>query len=189
MDQEVLEALKRAVEQQRPWGNYFWWHQRSPAGKAIQEYGATEELIRSLVLAGRRSYREPRPSGSVWPDCEAMNDEGEIVAIEVTELLGGNPMAAAPSPWSTQMLLERVQERLRTKDLKSFHGGKYQEVVLLIHTDEPLLTQTAAFAALQPTALVVPHGNITRAFLLMGYSPLLGCCPVLELQLRHQPEA
>lgn len=184
-ESSLIEELKRAVDGQRPWANFFWWHDRSDHGRGIAECGAARDLFDALRKVGSSDYSHPSPSGDRWPDCEAKNSNGEVVAVEVTDLVDPRSLQpeGRPLPWSEERLLGAIQQRLEGKDLRSFHGGKYAEVLLLIHTDEFYLEPTATVRLLQSASFTLPHGNLTRAFLLFSYWPDVGGCPVAELRL------
>jgi hypothetical protein len=184
-DEDILEIMREAVARQRPWNNFFWWHDRSAAGKALAECSAVNELITSLKGVGLGSYTHARPSGENWPDCVTSDAEGRLVAVEVTELVDAAVLQrrAPPRPWTPKELRDALQARIDDKEAKAFHGGRYGQVLLLIHTDELFLTPSIAFPALREARFVTIHHNLDRVFLLLSYDPQLGCCPVVELKL------
>jgi len=83
--------------------------------------------------------------------------------------------------------LETVRDRLQAilgkKDQRSFDGGKYRDVVLLVHTDEFHLDAEALASGLQKEVFAVRHGNLNRAFLLFSYDPKRQLYPFVELRL------
>jgi len=184
-DDELLRELQKAVAGQRAWANFFWWYDRSSRGKALAECGAVQDLFASLEAVGRAVYANPRPSNDQWPDCEATRSDGRLVAIEVSELVDAATLAERnlPQPWNAAQLTQVIQARITGKDRRSFHGGKYAEVILLLHTDEFFLVPEATIALLRDASFKVPHGNIDHVFLLFSYWPELGRCPVAELTL------
>lgn len=186
-DSELVEELKRAATGQRRWSNFFWWHDRSDGGKSLAECGATADLFAALKRSGGPEYSTPRPSGDQWPDCEADNGSGQTVAIEVTELV--DPESLAPGgqvePWTKDGLVGAIQERVDVKDAKAFHGEKYAEVILLIHTDEFYLPPPATIRLLRSVSFELPHGNLSSVYLLFSYWPEIGYCPVAELRLNE----
>jgi hypothetical protein len=185
VDEDILDNLRDAAAKQRPWANFFWWHDRSEEGKALAECSAARDLFASLQQAGRGFYSDPNPSGDQWPDCVAHRSDDAIVAVEVTELVDYRTLHARtpPQPWATEKLRETIQNRISEKDGKSFHGGKYAEVILLIHTDEFYLHPTQTIALLRDQAFALPHGNLTRVFILFSYWPEVGHCPAAELTI------
>lgn len=184
-DDSLLSDLKKAIEKQRKWNGFFAWHDRSPEGKTLAECGIVDDLLRSLEAVGRPHYCRARPSGANWPDCEADLTAGGIVGIEVTELVDAEILSKGkvPTPWSREKLVEAIQERIRAKDFGAFHGGRYDEVLLLIHTDEFYLTPPETIRALDGVSFQLPHGNLDSAYLLFSYWPELGYCPATQLDL------
>lgn len=182
---DLLKSLKQAGAKQRPYANFFWWHDRSPGGRSIAECGAAKDLFTALGEAGLGAYRQPRPSGEVWPDCIADRADGQIVAIEVTELVDSEVLEgrASPRPWTATRLVDAIQNRVTEKDKRAFHGGRYAEVLLLIHTDEDYLQPVETIELIKNTSFRLTHGNLDRAFLLFSYWPALKACPVAELAL------
>lgn len=180
-----MGILREAIRRRRRHAGFFSWFDRSPGGKALAETGAVGSLLESMAASGQVEYSRPRASSTDWPDCEVDSLEGKVVAFEVTELV--DPLALsrrAPSrPWSEQEMVTRLATLLGHKDERSFDGGKYAEVVLLIHTDELYLDPDRAAEFLDKHRFSLKHHNISRAFLLFSYLPQLERCPFLELRL------
>jgi len=185
-DSELVEELRRAAAGERRWSNFFWWHDRSDAGKGIAECGATRDLFAALRESGGPEYSTPRRSGDQWPDCEAENSAGQTIAIEVTELVDSKSLSPGgqPQPWSEERLIAAIQHRVDAKDARAFHGEKYAEVILLIHTDEFYLELPATIRVLEAVTFERPHGNLSSAYLLFSYWPEVGHCPAAELRLK-----
>ena len=74
-----------------------------------------------------------------------------------------------------------MDELLARKDRKTFNGGPYADIAVVIHTDEPTLTPDEARDALKHAAFG-PFKQVTRAFLLFSYMPGKGY-EVLQLSL------
>ncbi len=183
-DEELLEHLRRQANQERKHATFFSWHDRSAAGKGIAEAGAVKALFEAMASHGQHDYSNARPSNDSWPDCIADDQNGAAIAFEVTELVDE---AALPDgiarPWPMATVGDRLQDIVSTKDQKSFGGGKYREVVLLIHTDELYADPDAVTAFLKSETFTVPHGILTRAFLLFSYDPKRNGYPFVEMRL------
>ena len=138
-----------------------------------------------MQRSGRFEYSQVQATGKDWPDCEAHNASGWLVAFEVTELVDSKALSRARQarPWSDDELVSGLESLLSQKDQRSFHGGRYAEVVLLIHTDELYLDAGRAGALLTGRRFALRHRNLTRAVLLFSYSPQLGVCPYIEVEL------
>lgn len=80
------------------------------------------------------------------PDCIGTTASGEHVAFEVTEFVDQETVKLnkagkhAFKQWLPDELITKLQEKITAKDSKEFHGGPYSKVMLVIHTDEPLLS-------------------------------------------------
>ena len=180
-----MNILREAVARQRKHAPFFAWFDRSPAGKGIAEAGAVRSLLESMRRNERFEYSHVQATGEEWPDCEAHNASGLLVAFEVTELVDASALSHAKDarPWSDDEFVSGLESLLSQKDQRSFHGGRYAEVVLVIHTDEFYLDAGRASALLTGRRFALRHRNLTRAFLLFSYSPLAGVCPYIELEL------
>ena len=179
-----MHLLRNAIKRQRRHAPFFSWFDRSPSGKAIAEKGTLESLLESMEANGRAEYSRPRATGSDWPDCEVTNSAGKAVAVEVTEFVDAAALShkTEPRQWSDDEILARLAAIIRKKDERGFGAG-YAETVLLVHTDEFYLDPARIEALLSSHGFPLRHRNVTRAFLVFGYSPQLGRCPYIELKL------
>ena len=171
----------------RKHAEYFSWC----SDRTVEEIGAVQSFHESLAHHGQsffHSYRS-RGRGNDPPDCEALSNAGERIAIEVTELVHGDSIRAAKSsqsiqwePYTKRELCELLGTRIAKKDNPpEVKGGPYRGYVLLIYCDEPRvldydLIEHVRGHAFPGTTL------IDRAFLLFSYSPWEKCCPYIELQ-------
>lgn len=168
----ILEALRREASQGRKHTGDSSWHDRSAAGKSLVERAWLDSLIDELNADGVSPYGSPVASDDGWPDCEAtLVDSGARVAVEVSEVVRGTSLAPGGNPksWTREQLLEAVQERIIEKDAKGFHGGRYAEYMVLLHTDELFLVQEWVERALHGVTFNLPHGTIDTAYLILGY--------------------
>ena len=146
--------------------------------------GTPTSVSSEVQSTGRAEYVGPRATGKDWPDCEAKNAAGKTVAFEVTEFVDAAALSQETQPrqWSQDEIVTRLSAILAKKDQRGFGAG-YAETVLLIHTDEFYLDPTHIETLLRAHCFRLRHRNLTKAFLLFGYSPQLGRCPYIELQL------
>ena len=171
---ELLRLLRAAVDRERPYAGFFDWPDRS-----VAEIGIASTFVAAAhgeVGFPLRDLRSRR-LGEDPPDCEATDQTGARIALEVTELVdeeaivrarrsGGNEWAQ----WDAPKLIDAIQARLRAKGTKRLKGGPYAEYIVLIHTDEPALSieiVANALADAQFTAAV----QVGRAYLLLSYHP------------------
>ena len=183
--EEFVDTVKANV---RSHAAYFAWL----SDRIVEEISAVQSFHESLAHHGQsffHSYRS-RGHGNDPPDCEALSNAGDRIAIEVTELVDGDSITAANfgqsiqwEPYTKRELCELLGNRIAKKDnTPEVKGSPYHEYVLLIYCDEPRvldydLIEHVCGHAFPATTL------IDRAFLLFSYSPWEKCCPYIELQL------
>jgi hypothetical protein len=151
-----------------------------------KELGVVEELLESLNRTGA-NLSAPRLHTPDPPDCICLDAAGDVVAIEITEVVceaaarltaQGHDVTRI---WKPGELREHVTSRLADKDSKHFNGGPFAKTVVCLFTDEPALTLPQA-----QEELSVPFGpfkQITAAYLLMSYDPSTKTYPVVPLRV------
>jgi hypothetical protein len=186
-EREIAELMRQALQRSRGHANFFQWG----PNRDVEEWGIVNYLRESLDADEAAFFREPaiRGRGNDPPDCEAQSLEGERIALEVTELVDPAAIVAFKcgdlyswAEWSQERLREALQDRLTTKDQRhaSLQGGPYSQYILVIHTDEPMLSHSSASTLLHGVRFARP-AHIDRAFLLISYDPGLQRCPYIEL--------
>lgn len=141
-------------------------------------------LNRSAHL-GLHSEREFSPDP---PDCVCLNAEGELVAIEVVEVVCEQAVRLNARGnwvyrhWRPGELASKVAQRLAEKDEKRFHGGPYAAIIACLFTDEPALSYEQAIAELSLQGFG-PFRQLSSAYLLFSYQPATQSYPVLQLQI------
>lgn len=171
-EERILELLRREASHGRQHTSDSSWHDRSAVGKSLVERAWFDSLIVELERAGTCRYKPAIASDDEWPDCEAtLVGSGGRVAVEVSEVVRGTSLApeGRPEPWTREQFLEAVQSRITEKDAKGFHGGRFVEYMVLLHTDELFLVQEWVEPALQGVTFNLPHGTIDTAYLMLGY--------------------
>ena len=112
---------------------------------------------------------------------------GKLCGIEVTELADNECIILNEKNkdvyrhWSNEDIIEGIEKRLRTKNARS-HGGQYQKLIVLIHTDEfeiaydifNKIIEEHEFPGLK---------NIDDAYLVYSYDPRYKHYPVSILKL------
>ncbi len=119
-----------------------------------------------------------------------MTNEGERIAIEVTELVDGDSIAASKrkkripwEPWGRTELYELIQGRIEKKDNPAeIKGGPYSRYVLIIYCDEPRFLDYDLIVHVRSCDFG-PTKLLDRVFFLMSYIPWEKSCPFVELKL------
>ena len=193
LEKEIADKMREARELRRGYADFFLW----ASDRDLEEWGVVHLLNESLSADGRAVFNNLQSRGrkNDPPDCEAINHQGERVAIEVTELVDGiaihehkkaesNGLPSDWADWPKEKFITELSRRLTDKDnrftsLKDtpYPGG----YIVVVHTDEPDLTLEAITSYLENHIFTVR--NIKQAFLLQSYVPSVGCCPYYELNI------
>lgn len=150
------------------------------------ESGAAVDLIESLSGDDRIEIQvgslRSKGKGNDPPDCGAMLTDGRRLGIEVTELIDQKSLAAhcahegskgiSPLVYTKELFINRLQGRMNAKkrSLNALKGGPYDFLILLIITDELLLTYEDVSAWLDGASFDLPE-PWDQIFLLFSYSP------------------
>jgi hypothetical protein len=163
------------------------WEDKS---KLTKEGGILQSFLDAREKVGLPPYRSCAACRPDPPDFTAQTLNGAEVAIELTELvseeaIGLNIAAGAARPavyadWRPNELLSAIRDCVGKKDAKQWHGGPYAEKIIVIHTDEPVLSMQEHGPILASTSFPQPL-QITTGFVLFSYDPRLGHCPLLQL--------
>ena len=110
--------------------------------KQIKELTVLCYLLESMCKDGDRRYHSPHLSQQDPPDCIGYTKAGDVVGIEVTELVcetairenqKGNEIYR---DWRPAEVIAKIGEFLQTKDAKPFHDGPYASRITILFTDE-----------------------------------------------------
>ena len=185
MDDEVLDELRKQAEYARKHAPGFTWHNRSPEGKSIAEWGVDTALIEAMRESGELEYHTVVCSSDSWPDCWVCDATGERIPVEVTELVDHSALPdRLASPWSDEAIVAGIKHLVEAKDVRSEAGRGVRRSLLVIHTDEPCIEPEQVSRAIESVRFALPAATIRRAFLLFGYRR--SHYPFLELPLRGE---
>ena len=140
--------------------------------KRITEHGVASEILREagvevLDLVSRPRNQDP-------PDCEGKLD-GRWSGVEVTELVHQKALehsikhSEAYFLWNRNHLIAEIQDRIDAKDAAQLKGGPYERYVLVIHSNEFILSRIAVTEFLQDAKFRAKL--ITDVFLGLSYEP------------------
>ena len=168
-----LELVTAAMRKQRKYASFYEW-----PDKRIKEFGIVQELVQSLATQGF-DLGDPQVHHSDPPDCVCEDGAGNLVALELVELVSQEAIERNEKGehvyrwWEPADIRSEVAKLLARKDAKKFGGGPYSGIAVVIHTDEPALTADEAREALTGTVFG-PFEQVTRAFLMFSYMPSKG---------------
>ena len=178
-----IERLLDIAAKTRPYASFFEW-----PDKEQKELGVVEELISGLKTRGGLNLSNLRPHRPDPPDCVCSGEDGETVAIEVSEVVCESAASRNARGekvyrvWRLGELTEVVSARLAEKDSKTFHGGPFDSIVVCLFTDEPALTYEAASRELASQSFG-PLRQVSAAYLLFSYDPGTRTYPFIRLPL------
>jgi hypothetical protein len=123
---EIAQLMRNARERSRGYADFFLW----ATDRDLEEWGIVKVLVESLELDGKSLLFSVQSRGrpNDPPDCEAVNAQGERVAIEVTELVDGEAIHHYKiaeregrsalwewAGWSKEKFLSELQRRISEK--------------------------------------------------------------------------
>ena len=159
----------------------------------LEEYSVVKLFCEALEKEGKSfidsSSIFSRGRGNDPPDCEANDHDGNLIGIEVTELVDPHAIAASNkdhgydwAEWDKTKLIDAISDRLEEKDIPGqIKGGPYTSYILIIYTDEPVLNAGYAKALLKEYRFSRPN-LISKAFLFIFFDPLYKTYPCIELE-------
>jgi hypothetical protein len=191
---EIAKLMREALEHSRGYADFFLWQ----PDRDLEEWGVVTSLGESLAAEGRLFFSDLTSRGrpNDPPDCEALNLNGERLAIEVTELVDGEAIRQFKkaqnerrlvdhAEWTREKFLTRLQSRVFEKDncFPKLKGSPYSGgYIVVVHTDEIGLNLETVSHYLDGHSFASPR-HILRSFLLLSYDPSVARCPCFELRL------
>lgn len=183
---DIAVLIRNAAKKSRGYAGFFEWPNRDQ-----KELGIALRLFEGLEAREGLRYRQARArgSGNDPPDVEVLDSAGQLIGIEVTELVDSDAIKSYKAgnhwdwaEWDEQKFAQHLEARVRAKDNPSeVKGGTYAEYWLLVHCDEPELS----IAEVRKHMASIPFFAttlITTGFLLLSYHPNEGY-PYIRLPL------
>lgn len=155
--------------------------------KARKELGVVEQLFHWLDNEKKSNFVNLRSSEYDPPDCICNDQYGNLVGIEVVEVVSEEAVKRNAKGedvmriWEQGDISSHIASLLKKKDAKKYIGGPYQEIVVCLFTNELMLTYEDAYEELLEYSFA-PLAQITSAYLVFSYDPAIGMYPVLKLK-------
>lgn len=178
-----LSDIVDLLAKRRKYASFFEW-----IDKEGKELSIAEELVRALNSAEALDPSSLAPCHPDPPDLTCRNGHGELIAIEVSEIVCLEAVRANQKGqdvfrvWGKGELQSAIAESLARKDKINLQGGPYQRFYVCLFTDEMMLTHQGASEELS-NVVFGPFQQITDAFLLFSYQPSTKSYPVLRLRI------
>jgi hypothetical protein len=184
-DKTFIERLVDLLSKQRKYASHFEWHD-----KRKKELGVVECLIDSMKLRGEKWLHSPQSSKIDPPDCIAKDSEGKNIGIEVSELVDVDAIwmnqkgKQVYRDWRPEEVIKAIQKIIDEKDVKQFKGDPYNNIVLLIFTDEVTISYKEYSEILEPHIFETPK-KIGTVYFLFSYNPdpCIQSYPYLKLNI------
>jgi len=183
---QILEDLAKNDKSPRKHASYFeFWK------KSVKEAGIFEEFISALeahlgtaIVSWRIAENDP-------PDVIVNLENGLRVGVELTELVNKDAIEAQiqqPETYTGVALafgnakaLEAIDAIIETKSNKLRHlSSEYDQLILLIHTDEIMLTSTS-FVSDMKTHKFIGSDVLHSVHLIFSYEPASKSYPVVTI--------
>jgi hypothetical protein len=199
--EHVVAAFLTAQKKRRGYADFF----VSGYERTSVEFELARILTRFLRAEGLDVVRlRHRGEHEDPPDCELELPNGDLIGIEITELVDQETverhvkagMRGAPfdisdvAGWPSCRLVEGIRTRLEAKDIPAERrkGGPYARYIVLIPTDEPMIVYDMALQALQ--GFRFEARAVDEAYLLISYHPTDGAdfpegWPIIKIDVQR----
>lgn len=178
-----IDSLLKSLSKMRKYASHFDWH-----NKQRKELGVVEALFEGMKAAGASIYHSPKYSKKDPPDCVAEDNDGEIIGIEVTELVDEQAISENQKgtrvyrDWETHKVINAIKEILKEKDTKNYIGGPYFKLILIIFTDE-LTISSERYSLILNSKVFPTCKQINEVYFLFSYDPGIKSYPYIHLKL------
>ena len=193
VNRQFVAAFERRAKTRRGYADErFEWPE-----KDLKEWYVGRRFAESAKLSGEMIISKVRMFKPDPPDCVAIGADGESLAIEASEVVCGEAIRQTRrgekvwATWDAENLFKACSERLLEKDAKSYNGGPYARVILLLYTDEPEITPELVCDVFSSRSFSKPR-KITDAYLMLR--PVLttpppgetveAVCPIFKMRFQ-----
>jgi hypothetical protein len=154
-DESWNEILRAELPRQRRYAGLREWSE-----KPLKEKGILGEFVEALEHEGITkitSWALQSEQDGDPPDGLLITAVGERWGVEITELVNqkaveltqrGTEGQEVFAVWSDDEVIADLRSRISRKDAAIVRGGPYHRYILLVHTDEPLLSPARLRATL-----------------------------------------
>jgi len=185
IDDQMIRDLVVNIERRKRGDNYFDWD-----NKPIKELSVAQILLESLVRQNI-PFCAPQSSNLQPPDVIAEDYDGAQVGIEITELTDSKVVRAKLQHkkdwynWTQDEFIEAIEAIICHKDQRVFDGGPYTKRILIIFTDEKMVTFREYGQNIVEKTFPKTQ-QLTDVYLLFSYDPGFKYCPVIPIKLNNE---
>ena len=159
---------------------------------SVKETGVFEEFLNELELLYQTKIYSWGTNKNDPPDIEAKLKNGKVIGIEITELVNEKAIVAQinkPETYTNECMtygiteaVEQLNKIVLKKEIKTKKAiNSFDELILLIHTDETMFTSDN-FKAKSNKLLCDKSNVFSHIYLMFSYEPAKQKCPILKLQ-------
>jgi len=188
-EKRFIKGILEGIARSRGYADSFEWR----PNRDLEEYSVVKLFCEALEKEGNSFIDSnsifSRGRGNDPPDCEANDLGGNLIGIEVTELVDPQAIIASQkdqvydwAEWDKTKLIDAINNRLEEKDIPGqIKGGPYTSYILIIYTDEPVLNADYAKTLLKEYRFA-RRNLIDKAFLFIFFDPIYKNYPCIELE-------
>ena len=168
----------------RKYAHFFDWHY-----KPRKELGILDDLLATMTLRKEDFFHSPDVFKNDPPDCTLLDRNNNLIAVEIRELVSEEAVRNAEQGnfawkfWKPEDVIREIDSILKEKDNKDYHGGPYQKVIVVIHTDEYTMNYETYIGGLE-SVVFSGYKQVDEAYLLFSFDPAEECCPYIKLNIR-----
>jgi len=180
----ISEDSIQPKRKKKKYALFFDWYD-----KKRKELGILEDLLKTMNIRNEAYYHSPKISKNDPPDCTLLDRNNRLIAVEIRELVSEEAVRNAEQSkfawkfWYLEDVLKEIDSILKEKAGKDYHGGPYQKIIVVIHTDEYSMNYKTYAAGLEE-AVFPNYSLIDEAYLLFSVNPAEECCPYIKLNIR-----
>jgi len=188
-EKRFIKGIKETIAKSRGYADSFEWRPDRDLEECAVVRLFCEALEKECKPFIDRNSIISRGRGDDPPDCEGNDLGGNVIGIEVTELVNPEAIIAFKknqvyewAEWDRTKLIDAISNRLDAKNFpERIKGGPYKSYILIIYTDEDVLNADYIKDLLKGY-LFARRNLIDRAFLFIFFDPIYKTYPCIELE-------
>jgi len=164
---KVLAEMEYQASKPKYAPRFYW---RGDQGQ--EEHFVMRDFLTALKANGELNFSKVRPFRPDPPDFIADATDGTTIAFELREFVSQEARRRTTegervmARWNDEQFFHSIDNIIREKDEKTFNGGPYSRIILLVPTDEYNITPDMVERVFSARQFDKPR-NITEGFLMM----------------------
>jgi hypothetical protein len=164
---KVRALLEFRAKNRRGYASDFEWHVQDEEERFVML-----DFLKALKTKGELDFSDVKPFEPDPPDFVAKATDGTTIAFELREFVSEEAIRRTAKGervmawWTDEQFFGAIDKIIRAKDGKTFNGGPYSRIVLIMPTGEPTVTAEMVTKVFAGSEFDKPL-NITDAYLMM----------------------